>query len=239
MKKKQFNVQGTVLANIFVNGIEANTPEEAVKIFKDKFESLGIVDWTDWHKDIEVSEVIDYTEKVNNVMRKMGLNLNHHKVVSIPEIVFEYADFYLFSVNIEYCLGNGVLYFIVMKNDNEVYLPICKNDTPLLSFNYMFNDKPFEDNLDKVFFSNGTMVIWSNPKSKEFITIEDDGVKTIIGSRLQFIREKTGITELNINSSDVFSLSLTSEDKKCDLDAEYSSPIDYIPCRLTKIESII
>ena len=238
MKKKQFNVEGTVLANIFVNGIEANTPEEAVKIFKDKFESLDIVDWTDWH-DIDVSEVIDYTEKVNDVMRKMGLNLNHHKVVSIPEIVSEYADFYLFSVNIEYYFGNGVLYFIVMKNDNEVYLPICKNDTPLLSFDYMCNDKPFEDNLSKVFFSNGTMVIWSKPNSKEFITIEDDGVKSIIGSRLQFIREKTGITELNINSSDVFSLSLTSEDKNCDLDAEYSTPIDYIPCRLTKIESII
>lgn len=239
MKKKKFNVQGTVLANIVANGIEANTPEEAVKIFKDKFESLGIADWTDWHKDIEVSEVIDYTEKVNNVMRKMGLNLNHHKVVSIPEIVFEYADFYLFSVNIEYCLGNGVLYFIVMKNDNEVYLPVIQRCTSMLSLDYMCNDKPSEENLNKVFFSNGKTVIWSKPNSKEFITIEDDGIKTIIGSRLQFIMEKTGITELNINSSDVFSLSLTSEDKNCDLDAEYSTPIDYIPCRLTKIESII
>ena len=85
MKKKQFNVQGTVLANIFVNGIEANTPEEAVKIFKDKFESLGIVDWTDWHKDIEVSEVIDYTEKVNKKKKKMGLNLNNHKSSNLQE----------------------------------------------------------------------------------------------------------------------------------------------------------
>lgn len=237
MSKKKFNVAGTVLANIFVNGIEANTPEEAIKKLKEKLESCDFVDWTDWH-DIDVSEVIDYTEKVNDVMRKMGI-LNSHKVVSIPEVVFEYEDFYLFSVNIEYCFVNSVLYFIVMKNDNEVYLPICKNDTQLLYFNYMPNDKPFEDNLDKVFFSNGTKVIWSKPKSKEFITIEDDGVKTIIGSRLQFIMEKTGITELNINFSDAFSLSLTSEDKKCDLDAEYPTPIDYIPCRLTKIESII
>ena len=56
MEKKKFNVQGTVLANIIVNGIEANTPEEAIKKFKEKFEGLGIVDWADWNKDIEVSD---------------------------------------------------------------------------------------------------------------------------------------------------------------------------------------
>lgn len=239
MKKKKFNVQGTVLANIVANGIEANTPEEAIKIFKDKFESLGIADWTDWDKNIKVFETFDYSEAVNHVMRKIGLNLNHHKVVSIPEIVFEYFDFYIFSVKLECWLGARVLYFIVMKNNNEVYLPVCKNQTSLLSLDYMRNDKPFEDNLDKVFFSNGRTTIWLNPKSKDFITIEDDGIKTIIGRRLQYIMGKTGITELHINSSDVFSLSLTSEDKICDLDAEYSSPIDYIPYRLTKIESII
>lgn len=239
MNKKKFNVQGTVIANIVANEIEANTPEDAINIFKGKFESLGIVEWTVGYKNIEVSEAIDYTEKVKDVMRKMGLNLNHQKVVSVPEIVLEYADFYIFSVKVEYCLGNGVLYFIVMKNNNEVYLPICKDDTPSLSFDYMCNDKPFEDNLYKVYFSNGTKVIWSKPSSKEFITIEDNGVKTLIGRRLQFIREKTGIAELHINSSDGFSLSLTSKDKKCDLVVDYRAPFDYIPCRLAKIESII
>lgn len=58
MEKKKFNVQGTVLANIIVNGIEANTPEEAIKKFKEKFEGLGIVDWADWNKDIEVIKSI-------------------------------------------------------------------------------------------------------------------------------------------------------------------------------------
>lgn len=55
MKKKKFNVQGTVLANIVANGIEANTQEEAIKKLKQLLESCEFVDWTDWH-DIDVSE---------------------------------------------------------------------------------------------------------------------------------------------------------------------------------------
>lgn len=53
--KKKFNVQGTVLTNIVANGIEANTPEEAIKKLKQLLESCEFVDWTDWH-DIDVSE---------------------------------------------------------------------------------------------------------------------------------------------------------------------------------------
>jgi len=55
MKKKKFNVQGTVLANIVANGIEANSKEEAIEKFTLMVESNRLVDWVDWH-DIEASE---------------------------------------------------------------------------------------------------------------------------------------------------------------------------------------
>ena len=51
----KYNVSGVVLANIFANGIEANTSEEAIKKLKQSLESCEFVDWTDWH-DIDASE---------------------------------------------------------------------------------------------------------------------------------------------------------------------------------------
>ena len=60
---KKFNVSGVVLANVFANGIEANTKEEAIEKYKNMFESKDFVDWADWH-DIDADEAIDYSEKV-------------------------------------------------------------------------------------------------------------------------------------------------------------------------------
>ena len=87
MKKKKFNLEGTVLTNIFANGIEAENQEEAIKKFKEKLESCDFVDWTDWH-DIEVSEAVDYSDRVNKVLKKMGLD-NQYKVLNMPEIVYD------------------------------------------------------------------------------------------------------------------------------------------------------
>jgi len=51
----KYNVSGVVLANIFANGIEAETQEEAIKKLKQLLESCEFVDWTDW-RDIDVSD---------------------------------------------------------------------------------------------------------------------------------------------------------------------------------------
>lgn len=250
MKKKKFNVQGTVLANIIANGIEANTPEEAVKIFKDKFESLGIVDWTDWHKDIEASEVIDYSERVNKVLKKMGLD-NEYKVMNMPEIVYDYGDFALLSVHFK-VLNNGAqiaisgeVFFIVFDN-GELFLPIKQSffgDGYDISFNYMSESKdvPFEKNLTKVLFSDGEDVLAYVPTSTIgfFTMYEDQGVPTSLGKRVHYIIKKTGVEGLYITKSDDYELNLTSSDKKIDFSASYKSENDYIPERLTKIESII
>jgi len=235
MKKRKFNVEGTVLANIFVNGIEANRPEEAIKIFEEKFENLGIVGWTDWRKDIEVSEVIDYSEKVNDVLKRMGLD-GTYKVSGVPEIVFEYDEFTIFSARFE-CLLN--VYFIVFKGTNEVFLPVLQRDNSFISFSYMCGDKPFKDNLNKVFFSNGKDVLLYVPELDEFELLEQNGTKTVFGNRINYIIEKSNVNELNIVSSDVLSIVLTSNNKKIILNAEYESEVDTIPYRLNKIESII
>lgn len=253
MNKKKFNVQGTVLANIVANGIEAESKEEAIKIFKEKFENLGIVDWTDWNKDIEASDVIDYSERINKVLKKMGLD-NQYKVLNMPEIVYDYGDFSLFSVDFN-VLANNVfpfstsrkVFFIVFDN-GELFLPITQSSfvdryVYEISFNYMSECKnvPFEKNLTKVFFTDGEDVLAYVPTSTIgfFTMYEDQGVPTSLGKRVHYIIKKTGVEGLYITKSDDYELNLTSSDKKIDFDASYKSENDYIPERLTKIESII
>lgn len=232
---KKFNVSGVVLANIFANGIEANSKEEAINKMKEMLENNRFVDWTDWH-DIDVSEVIDYSEKVREVLKIMGHS--DYKVIGVPEIVFEYDGFGLFTVMVDCGNSSGKVFFIELDN-GEIYLPVVQRCTSMISLNYMCNDKPFEENLNKVFFSNGKKIVFFVPKVKAFASFEDDGIKSLFGQRIQFIIEKTGLDEWTVNTSDVFSLELTSADKNIDLDAEYENPLDIVPCRLTKIESII
>ena len=252
MQKKKFNVQGTVLANIVANGIEAESKEEAIEKFKNIFEQSNLVDWTDWHNDIEVREAVDYAEKVNNVLKKMGLD-NQYKVLNVPEIVYDYGDFLLLSVNFN-VLNNGRkiaisgdVFFIVFDN-GELFLPIKQSPfvdgyVYQISFNYMSECKnvPFEKNLTKVLFSDGEDVLAYVPTSAIgfFTMYEEQGVPTSLGKRVNYIIKKTGIEGLYVTNSGDYDLELTSSDKKIDFSASYESETDYIPLRLTKIESII
>lgn len=249
MKKKKFNVEGTVLTNIFARGIEAESQEDAIKKFKEKLESCDFVDWTDWH-DIEVSEVVDYSERVNKVLKKMGLD-SQYKVLDIPEIVYDYDSFSLFSVNFkvlnqkgEQIATSGDVFFIVFPNGGGLFLPIKQscfgND---ISFNYMKESKdvPFEKNLTKVLFTDGEDVLAYVPtKSNGFFTMYvQKGVSTSLGKRFDYIVKKTGMEGLYVTKSSDYDLELTSSDRKIDLSASYKSENDYIPERLTKIEAII
>lgn len=249
MKKKKFNVEGTVLTNIFANGIEAENQEEAIKKFKEKLESCDFVDWTDWH-DIEVSEVFDYSERVNKVLKKMGLD-NQYKVLNMPEIVYDYGDFSLLSVQFKVLINeipiatSGKVFFIVFDN-GELFLPIKQSffgNGYDISFNYMSESKdvPFEKNLTKAFFTDGEDVLAYVPTSTNgfFTMYEEQGVPTSLGKRVNYIIKKTGIEGLYVTNSSDYDLELTSSDKKIDLSASYKSENDYIPERLTKIESII
>lgn len=250
MKKKKFNLEGTVLTNIFANGIEAENQEEAIKKFKEKLESCDFVDWTDWH-DIEVSEAVDYSERVNKVLKKMGLD-NQYKVLNMPEIVYDYGDFALLSVHFKVLNHNGKqiatsgdVFFIVFDN-GELFLPIKQSffgNGYDISFNYMSKNKevPFEKNLTKVFFSDGEDVLAYVPTSTNgfFTMYEEQGVPTSLGKRVDYIIKKTGIEGLYVTNSSDYDLELTSSDRKIDLSASYKSENDYIPERLTKIEAII
>ena len=236
---KKFNVSGVVLANVFANGIEANTKEEAIEKYKNMFESKDFVDWADWH-DIDADEAIDYSEKVIDVLKRMELD-GTYKVSGVPEIVFDCGDFLLFSVNFESSLYPTIrnVYFIVMNGTNEVFLPVVQGYNSIISFNYMCGNKPFKDNLNKVFFSNGKDVLLYVPELDEFAPIVKNGTRTVLGNRINYIIEKANVNELNIVRSSVLSIVLTSNNKKIVLTAEYDSEVDEVPSRLTKIESII
>ena len=254
MQKKKFNVQGTVLANIVANGIEAENKEEAIEKFKNMFERSDLVDWTDWHNDVEAREAVDYAEKVNNVLKKMGLD-KQYKVLNMPEIVYDYNYFLLLSVPFKVLYNgrqigtSGEVFFIVFDN-GELFLPI--KQSPFvdgygyqISFNYMSECKnvKFEKNLTKVLFSDGEDVLAFVPvpssKNGYFTTYEEKGVATSLGKRVNYIIKKTGIEGLCVANSDDYDLELTSSDKKIDFSASYKSENDYIPERLTKIEAII
>lgn len=247
---KKFNVQGTVLANIVANGIEAENKEKAIEKFKNMFEQNNLVDWTDWHNDIEVRETVDYTDRVNKVLKKMGLD-NQYKVSNMPEIVYDYGDFSLLSVHFKVLVNeipmatSGNVFFIVFDN-GELFLPIKQSffgNGYDISFNYMSenNDVPFINNLTKVFFTDGEDVLAYVPKIKNgfFTMYEEQGVPTSLGKRVSYIIKKTGIEGLYVTNSSDYDLELTSSDKKIDLSASYKSENDDVPERLTKIESII
>lgn len=258
MKKKYFNVQGTVLANIVKNGIQAESKEEAIEQFKNMFERSDLVDWTDWRNDIEAIEAFDYTDRINKVLKKMGLD-TQYKALNMPELVYDYGDFALFSVYFNVLVKekpiatSGKVFFIVFEN-GELFLPIKQSSYKFInisnfgggydiSFNYMSENKevPFVRNLTKVFFTDGEDVLAYVPKSTNgfFTMYEEQGVPTSLGKRVNFIINKTGIEGLYVANSSVYDLELTSSDKNIDFSASYKSENDYIPERLTKIESII
>ena len=236
---KKFNVSGVVLANVFANGIEANTKEEAIEKYKNMFESKDFVDWADWH-DIDAEEAIDYAEKVSDVLKRMEIDCTY-KVSGVPEIVFDCGDFLLFSVNFESSIYPTIrnVYFIVMDGTNEVFLPVVQGYNSIISFNYMCGDKPFKDNLNKVFFSNGKDILLYVPALDEFAPLEKKGTKTVLGNRINYILKKANVNQLSIVSSNELSIVMTSNNKKIVLNAEYDSEFDEIPYRLTKFESII
>ena len=248
---KKFNVSGSVLATIFSEGIEAENKEEAIQKFKDMFEGCNFVDWAKWEEDIEVTESIDYIEKLNDVLKKMGLS-NKFKASNMSEVVYTHSDFTILSSNFivlshkgEKIGVSGNVFFVVFSN-GELFLPINQSlgTNHEISFNYMDNDginTLFEENLTKVFFANGEEVLAYVPvREKGFFTkYEDKGVPTFLGKRVNYIIKKTGIERLYITSSSCYGLKLTSSDKKFDFSASYESPNDYIPESLTKIESII
>jgi hypothetical protein len=251
MQKKKFNVQGTVLANIVANGIEAENKEEAIEKFKNIFEQSDLVDWTDWYNDIEVREAVDYADMVNKILKKMGLDYKY-KVLNIPEIVYDYGDFSLFSVNFKVLSDgrqiaiSGEVFFIVFDT-GELFLPINQSFFAdgyySISFNYMSESKnvPFKENLTKVFFTDGEDVLAYVPTASNgfFTMYEQKGVPTSLGKRVNYIIKKIGIEVMYVTNSSDYDLELKSLDKKIDFRASYKSENDYIPERLTKIESII
>lgn len=248
---KKFNVSGSVLATIFSEGIEAENKEEAIQKFKDMFEGCNFVDWAKWEEDIEVTESIDYIEKLNDVLKKMGLS-NKFKASNMSEVVYTHSNFTILSSNFivlshkgEKIGVSGNVFFVVFSN-GELFLPINQSlgTNHEISFNYMDNDginTLFEENLTKVFFANGEEVLAYVPVREKgfFVKYEDKGVPTFLGKRFNYIIKRTGIEGLYITKSSIYDLELTSSDKKIDFSASYKSEHDYIPERLTKIESII
>ena len=246
---KKFNVSGSVLATIFSEGIEAENKEEAIQKFKDMFEGCNFVDWAKWEEDIEVTESFDYIEKLNDVLKKMGLS-NKFKASNMSEVVYAHSGFTILSSNFtvlshkgEKIGVSGNVFFVVFSN-GELFLPINQSlgTNYEISFNYMDNDDIntlFEKNLTKVFFSDGEDLLAYVPVMEIFTKYEYKGVPTLLGKRVNYIIKKTGIEGLYITKSSVYGLELTSSDKKFDFSASYKSANDYIPERLTKIESII
>lgn len=238
----KYNVSGVVHANIFWNGIEAETQEEAIKKLKDMLETCEFVDWTDWH-DIEVSEVLDYSKKVNDVLESLGLS-DCYKAAGIPEIVYDYKDFDLFAVRLENLVDtkekpiSGNVYFIV--KDGDVYLPFNQGFAynKVISFNYMNGAEPFEKNLKKVFFSNGNKTI-SFSDNGDFKVLTDGGAKTMLGRRIQYIIAASGVCELYVTRESDEHIELATLDGKFSLVADYEKDYDDVPSQLTKIEHII
>ena len=242
MKKKQFNVEGTVLANIFVNGIEANTPEEAVKIFKDKFESLGIVDWTDWNKDIEVSEVIDYTEKVNNALYNSGYGV---KVVEMPKLVNKgKTDITDMIGEIEFwrCKLNNDKTIVVLVHGDKVYLPCnplnyflvfdsdCCEATKIKHPNDIFRYYWLDKNDAYTISKDGCFMCIYNSEGK---------YNPIIGQRLAYVRAAVDDDVYVINST-AYELNLgVVDDENAAYDAFFEGSNDTIPLSITLTKRIL
>ena len=248
---KKFNVSCSVLANIFSEGIEAENKTEAFQKFKEMFEGCNFVDWAEWNSDVEITESIDYSEKLNDVLKKMGLS-DKYKVSNMSEVVYTHSNFTILSVNFKVLdkkgseiATSGKVFFVVFSN-GELFLPIKKSlgTNYEISFNYMNDggvDTPSEMNLTKVFFTNGEDVLAYVPTSTNgfFTMYEEQGVPTSLGKRVDYIIKKTGIEGLYVTNSSDYDLELTSSDKKIDFSASYNTKSSFIPERLTKIEAII
>lgn len=245
---KKFNVSCSVLANIFSEGIEAENKTEAFQKFKEMFEGCNFVDWAEWNSDVEITESIDYSEKLNDVLKKMGLS-DEYKVSNMSEVVYTHSDFTILSVNFKVLdkkgseiATSGKVFFVVFCN-GELFLPIKKSlgTNYEISFNYMNNDgvdTPSEMNLTKVFFTNGEETL-AYTHSYKFLTFQYNGEPTLLGQRVDYITKKVGIEGLYVTNSDDYDLELTSSDKKIDFSASYNTKSSFIPERLTKIEAII
>ena len=245
---KKFNVSCSVLANIFSEGIEAENKTEAFQKFKEMFEGCNFVDWAEWNSDVEITESIDYSEKLNDVLKKMGLS-DKYKVSNMSEVVYTHSNFTILSVNFKVLDKkgseidtSGKVFFVVFSN-GELFLPIKKSlgTNYEISFNYMNDggvDTPSEMNLTKVFFTNGEETL-AYTHSYKFLTFKHHGEPTLLGQRVDYIVKNVGIEELYVTNSDDYDLELTSSDKKIDFSASYNTKSSFIPERLTKIEAII
>ena len=242
MKKKKFNVQGTVLANIVANGIEANTPEEAVKIFKDKFESLGIADWTDWHKDIEVSEVIDYTSQVNAALYNSGYGV---KVVEMPKQVVEGTPEITNMIGkVEFwrCKLNNGKDIVVFIRGGKVFLPCnplnyflvfdsdCCEATKINQPNDVFRYYWLDNNDVYTITKDGTFMCIYNSESN---------YNPIIGQRLSNVRAAID-EDVYVIHSTAYELNLgVVDDENAAYDAIFEGSNDTNPSSITLTKRIL
>lgn len=242
MKKKKFNVEGTVLANIFVNGIEANTQEEAVKIFKDKFESLGIVDWTDWHKDIEVSEVIDYTSQVNAALYNSGYGV---KVVEMPKQVVEGTPEITNMIGkVEFwrCKLNNGKDIVVFIRGGKVFLPCnplnyflvfdsdCCEATKINQPNDVFRYYWLDNNDVYTISKDGVFMCIYNSETK---------FNPIIGQRLSNVRKHID-DDVYVISSSAYELNLGSvSETNVAYDAYFKEYLDVVPQNIVMTKCIL
>lgn len=239
---KKFNVEGTVLANIFVNAIEANTPEEAIKKLKEKLENCDFVDWTDWH-DIEVSEIMDYTNKVNEALHNSGYGV---KVVEMPKQVVEgVPEITDMLGNVEFwrCKLNNGKELVVFIRCGKVYLPCnplnyflvydseCCEATKIKNPNDVFRYYWLSNNDVYTITKEGVFMCLYNSEGK---------YSPIIGQRLSNVRKHIEDDDVYVISSKAYSLKLGSvSGDNVVYEAYFKEFIDAVPQNIVMTKCIL
>jgi len=237
----RFNVSGIVLANVFANGIEANTKKEAIKNLKEILESKYFVDWTDWH-DVEVSEAIDYSVQVNKALYNSGYGV---KVVETPKLVSkgksDITDI-IGEVELWRCKLNNDKTIVVFIHGEKVYLPCnplnlflvfdsdCCEATKIKQPNDIFRYYWLDNNDFYTISKNGVFMCIYNIETK---------YRPIIGQRLSYVRKYID-EDFYVIHSNPFELNLgLVDDANATYDAYFDEDDSLVPSNITMSKRIL
>lgn len=242
MQKKKFNVQGTVLANIAANGIEAENKEEAIEKFTLMVESNSLFDWVDWH-NIEASENIDYTSQVNAALYNSGYGV---KVVEMPKQVVEGTPEITNMIGkVEFwrCKLNNGKNIVVFIRGEKVFLPCnplnyflvfdsdCCDANKIKSPNDVFCYYWLSNNDVYTIAKDGTFMCIYNTNGNKY--------SSIFGQRLSNVRKHIEDDVYVIRSS-AYELNLGSvSETNVSYDAYFKESLDDVPQNIVMTKCIL